>query len=109
MERQVRAPFGAPAALNLVCAAALAVLVAGPALSQDATTIFRNGTILTVDPQNRVVEAIAIKGGVIVAVGSQDEVSAAAGADAAVIDLQGKTLMPGLIDAHMHPWGAGRN
>lgn len=107
MERQVRAPFGSPAALNLVCAAALAVLVAGPALSQDATTIFRNGTILTVDPQNRVVEAMAIKGGVIVAVGSQDEVSAAAGADAAVIDLQGKTLMPGLIDAHMHPMGGG--
>jgi predicted amidohydrolase YtcJ len=70
-------------------------------------TLFVNGTILTVDPQNSMAEAMVIADGTILAVGTEAAVRAAASPEATVIDLQGKTLMPGLIDAHMHPMGGG--
>lgn len=107
MERHKQASFRSDAVSTFAAATSVVMLLAGPALSQETATFFHNGTILTVDPQNRVAEAMAIKAGVILAVGTKDEVSAAAGANAMMVDLQGKTLMPGLIDAHMHPMGGG--
>jgi cytosine/adenosine deaminase-related metal-dependent hydrolase len=70
-------------------------------------TLFVNGTILTVDPQSSMAEAMVIADRTILAIGTEAEVRAAASPEATVIDLQGKTLMPGLIDAHMHPMGGG--
>ncbi|MFM9088680.1 MAG: amidohydrolase, partial [Cyanobium sp.] len=67
-----------------------------------AALIFRGGTILTmVDAWPRV-EAVAIAAGRILAAGTEDEVMAAAGEGAEVVDLQGRTLMPSFIDAHGH-------
>jgi predicted amidohydrolase YtcJ len=65
-------------------------------------TIFINGKILTVDENFSIVEAVAVDGERILAVGSNDEIAALAGADTRRIDLDGRTVIPGLIDNHMH-------
>ena len=71
--------------------------------SDQTDVVFLNGTVLTIDDQNRVAQAIAIKDNVIVAVGSNDEVSALMSQKTDVIDLQGKTLMPAFVAVHEHP------
>ncbi|MFM9088665.1 MAG: amidohydrolase [Cyanobium sp.] len=67
-----------------------------------APLIFRGGTILTMVEDRPRVEAVAIAGGRILAAGNEAEVRAIAGEAAAVVDLQGRTLMPSFIDAHGH-------
>lgn len=64
--------------------------------------IFSGGTILTVDAAFSEAEAMAIRGSRIIAVGSLDEVRAAAGETAVEVDLAGRTLLPGFIDPHTH-------
>jgi len=64
--------------------------------------IYTGGTIMTVDARFAKAEAIAIKGEHILAVGTLAEVKQAAGEDAELLDLNGRTLMPGLIDPHTH-------
>lgn len=66
------------------------------------TTVFTGGTILTVDEKFTEAEAIAITGNQIVAVGKDADVRNAAGAAAKVIDLEGRVMLPGFIDAHTH-------
>lgn len=66
------------------------------------TTVFTGGTILTVDNDFSEAEAMAIRGNTIVAVGKDDDVRKEAGADAKVVDLKGKVILPGFIDAHTH-------
>ena len=65
--------------------------------------IFHGGPILTVDEGGRVVEAMAIRGNVITAVGSDAEVMATKVEHTEVHDLGGRTLMPGFVAAHEHP------
>jgi predicted amidohydrolase YtcJ len=67
-----------------------------------------NGHVMTMDPMNPVASGVAIRAGRIVAVGSDDDVRAAAGPRADVIDLRGRTATPGLYDAHAHPMMVGR-
>lgn len=67
-----------------------------------ADTVFINGKILTVDNDFSVVEALAITGTRIVAVGDSESVGALVGDATRVVDLQGKTVIPGLIENHMH-------
>jgi predicted amidohydrolase YtcJ len=64
--------------------------------------ILINGKVITVDRQDSIHEAIAIHGQHILAVGSTAEIEKLAGADTEVIDLQGQTVTPGLLDAHAH-------
>lgn len=66
------------------------------------TTLFVNADIITVDDSRPGAQALAIRNGRVLAVGSRDEVEAAAGQGAEVRDMQGKTIVPGLIDAHGH-------
>ena len=91
----------------------LAVLVSLAALAATGSTraqapapapdlVLLNGTILTVDANDTVAQAVAIAGGKIVAVGSTDAVRSRAGSRTEVIDLRGRTATPGLIDAHVH-------
>lgn len=61
-----------------------------------------NGRILTMDARNAVAEAVAVRDGKIVAVGSTREVEPLAGASTRVIDLDGRTALPGLTDCHVH-------
>ena len=69
-------------------------------------TILVNGNIRTGEPGGRA-EAVAIRDGRVLAVGGNDEVRAAAGGDAEVVDLGGATVIPGLIDPHNHLLATG--
>ncbi len=66
-----------------------------------------NGRVLTVDAEDSVVEAVAVRGNRIISVGTVEEVSEAIGEGTEVIDLVGRTVIPGLIDSHMHPGSYG--
>jgi predicted amidohydrolase YtcJ len=65
-----------------------------------------NGTVYTFDAANKIAQAVAIRGNKIVGVGSNDDMRKAfVGSN--VIDLQGKTVLPGLVDGHGHILGEG--
>jgi len=64
--------------------------------------ILSNGKIVTVDERFRIAQAVAIQGNRIAAVGSNQEMDRLAGANTRRIDLMGRTVIPGLIDNHMH-------
>ncbi len=64
--------------------------------------IFFNGQIYTVDPQYPEASAVAVKNGIVMAVGSDEEVKALAGSATDMVDLKGAFMCPGLIDSHMH-------
>lgn len=68
--------------------------------------ILHSGKVVTVDDDFSVAEAIAIGQGRIVAVGGNSTVRALASPVSRIVDLQGKTVLPGLIDTHTHPLGA---
>jgi predicted amidohydrolase YtcJ len=67
-----------------------------------ADTVLSNGKILTVDEDFSIVEAIAIDGDRVLATGSNEEMLALADATTEVVDLEGRTVIPGLIDNHVH-------
>ncbi|MFV0336660.1 MAG: amidohydrolase [Chthoniobacterales bacterium] len=64
--------------------------------------ILVNGKIITVDNNDRIVEALAIRNGKILALGNSEEIKALSGEGTRRIDLKGNTVTPGLLDAHMH-------
>ena len=72
-------------------------------------TIFVNGKIITVDSAFSIHEAIAISGGRIISVGTTDAISKKARAATKIIDLQGHTVIPGLIEGHAHPVTASQS
>ena len=77
-----------------------------PQASGDADLIFYNGKVVTVDDDFRIAQAVAVKGDRIIAVGSDGEVRELASPGAKMIDLKGKTVLPGLMDSHVHSTGA---
>ena len=79
----------------------LAPLVAN-AQAEKADLILIHGQVLSVDAHDSIAQAIAVRRGVIMKVGSDAEVQALAAQDARVIDLKGHTATPGLIDTHAH-------
>lgn len=84
---------------------AVAAAGAWPAMARAqgaAATVFTGGTVLTVDRRFSQAEAIAIRGNRIVAVGSDAAVRAAAGAQAQVVDLRGRVMLPGFVEPHAH-------
>jgi predicted amidohydrolase YtcJ len=66
------------------------------------STVFHNGRIYTADARSPWAEALAIRDARIVAAGTAPDVTAAAGANARVVDLAGRMAMPGIIDMHNH-------
>src|SRR5690606_37041647 len=64
---------------------------------------FLGGEVHTVDAKNRVCEAVLVDDGRVKAVGRVDEVRRLMPAGAAIVDLAGRSLLPGFIDAHCHP------
>ena len=73
-----------------------------PTVSPDAHRIFHNGVVLTMNPDQPTAEAISIAGDKIEAVGSDADVLALRRPNSVVVDLQGRTLMPGFVDPHTH-------
>src|SRR5438552_1987712 len=69
--------------------------------------ILSNGKIITVDERFTIAQAVAIKGDRIVAVGTTGDINRLAGPNTRRIDLRGRSMMPGLIDNHMHVVRAG--
>ena len=66
------------------------------------TTVFRNGTVLSVDAAFSEHQALAIRDGKVLALGTEEAVKAAAGRGHRVVDLDGRVVMPGFIEPHMH-------
>jgi predicted amidohydrolase YtcJ len=71
--------------------------------------IFFHAKIFTADPQNPYAEAVAIRGGQIIAVGTLPEVVKSVSTNTERIDLEGKSLFPGFIDSHSHSIDGGLN
>jgi predicted amidohydrolase YtcJ len=76
-------------------------------VANPADLLFVNGAVYTVDAARRWAQAVAVRGGRIEAVGTDDEVAELRGKDTEVVDLAGRTLVPGFQDAHVHPVAAG--
>ncbi len=70
--------------------------------------VLYNGNFITVDARNPRAQAVAIAGGRFLAAGTNGEIRAAATARTRMVDLGGKTVVPGFIDAHTHPAYSGR-
>ncbi|MBW2561237.1 MAG: amidohydrolase [Deltaproteobacteria bacterium] len=74
-----------------------------------ADLILKNGKVLTLNRNDEIVEAVAVKDGRIMGTGSAREISALAGNNSNVIDLEGKTVTPGLVESHCHASIVGLN
>ncbi len=81
---------------------ALGLLAVSPAWAQAPDTMLINGKILASDAAFSTFETLAVREGEIVAIGRSENVSALAGPSTRTIDLNGRTVIPGLIDSHMH-------
>ncbi len=81
-----------------------ALFVADPTDPPDL--IVHHAKVVTVDRDFRITEAFAVRGSRIVAVGTDSEMLTLAGPDTKRLDLQGRTVLPGLMDSHTHPTGA---
>ena len=82
--------------------AIVTVLFASTSYAQTADTILVNGKVVTVDAQSSIREAIAIREGRVVAVGTSAAIRKLADSRSRVIDLERRTVIPGLVDSHMH-------
>jgi predicted amidohydrolase YtcJ len=86
---------------------ALAIGSSVPASADPADLLLVNGKIVTLDAASSVQQALAIEAGHITAAGSTDELRKRAGPSTKIIDLSGRTVIPGLIDSHIHAIRAG--
>jgi predicted amidohydrolase YtcJ len=78
-----------------------------PCAAQPADTILLNGKIVTLDERSSVVQALAIREDRIIATGASADIVKQAGARTRIVDLNGRTVIPGLIDSHIHAIRAG--
>ena len=91
-------------------AAVTALPIATESFAMNQTDlILTNAKVTTLDRENPQAEAVAIRGGKFLAVGTEQEVRAAAAPNARVIDAGGRRLIPGLIDSHIHVIRGGLN
>ncbi|MBW2410404.1 MAG: amidohydrolase [Deltaproteobacteria bacterium] len=74
-----------------------------------ADLVLQNGKIVTLNPNDDIVEAVAVKDGIIMAAGPARDLKALVAQGSAVIDLEGKTVTPGFVESHCHPSMAGLN
>jgi predicted amidohydrolase YtcJ len=93
-------------------ATAISLAACGGALAQPAAgyadLLLVNGKVVTVDKSERIASAVAVRGDKIAAVGDAASLAAMRGPQTRVVDLQGRTLLPGFIDSHSHIGGMAR-
>ena len=97
--RQFLRRSGVLAAAGVVSPAAMQRALAGTA---DASFVFRNGVILTFDVRDVPATCAAVRDDLIIYVGTDEGADDLIGPATEVINLKGRTLMPGIQDAHMH-------
>jgi len=95
--------------LQLLSACLVALAAAAPAVAQSADLVLRGGNVIAVDKDWRVAQAVAIKDGRFLAVGDDAAMAAHIGPGTQVIELAGRTVVPGLIDSHLHQLFAALN
>ena len=87
---------------------ALSVIAACASLSApSADTVYVNGKVITADKAFTIAQAVAVKDGKFVGVGTSDEMRRYASPNTRVVDLKGRAVIPGLMDSHTHMLGAG--
>lgn len=89
----------------LVVLAGTGAIVAQP--PRPPSLILRNAKVITLDDASRIADAVAMNGDVITAVGRVADITPTAGPATRVIDLHGRTVIPGLMDNHLHSAGGG--
>src|SRR4051812_12648003 len=92
-----------------LCLVLLLTLLAPPALALPADLVLRVGKVITVDTGWHVAQAVAVRGGRFVAIGDDATLARYVGPNTQVIELGGKTVVPGLIDSHLHQLFAALN
>lgn len=103
---------GGPTRRGLLTASAVgaaAAMTGGPARAQSgqADIIFRGGTVLPAPGTLAPAQALAISGGKVMATGSDADIMAMRGANTRIVDLAGRTVLPGFIDPHQHSLTGG--
>ncbi|WP_199773036.1 amidohydrolase [Ensifer adhaerens] len=91
-----------------LAAAQLAVFTSPSLASDRPDLVLRNGTIVTMDDDRAIAEALAISDGRILAVGTDEEIQAFVQPGTKVLDLGGRTVIPGLVDTHIHAIRGGQ-
>jgi len=81
----------------------LATAFLGACRSESPDVIFHGGVVLTVNSHDEVVQALAMRDGLITSVGSDAQVMETKGPNTELVDLRGRTVMPGFVGAHEHP------
>src|SRR5690349_18175956 len=99
-------PLGAlkTLAVALVCSS---IAACGSLAPPSADTVYLNGKVITADKSFGIAQAVAVKDGRFVGVGTSDEMRRYVTPSTRVVDLQGRTVIPGLMDSHSHMIGAG--
>jgi predicted amidohydrolase YtcJ len=93
----------------LAVAVVIGCMLAGCAaisIAAQPDVVYFNAKIVTLDAADSVVEAVAVKDGKVLKVGTAEEIRKLAGQPTRMVDLGGRTVVPGLIDAHCHPMEA---
>ena len=78
-----------------------------PSSATQADTVIRNANIITIDRRNPKAQALAIRDGKFMAVGSNSSIGDLVGTGTQVLDMSGRTVLPGFIDAHIHVLSSG--
>lgn len=104
-----RRPRATGRTLRTFCAALLWPVAASAGTSdhRPADLVYRHGFVYTVDAHDSVQQAVAVRDGRIAFVGTDAGVAAYVGRSTRVVDLEGRMLMPGLVDGHLHPLEGG--
>ena len=97
--------------LGICTAGLMAAIVActDPGGPEPADIVLVGGPVITLDAQSRVAEAVAVRGGRVAAVGTLEEIEALVGPNTERVDLAGRAVTPGLMDAHVHFASGGAN
>src|SRR5512141_430189 len=88
-------------ACTLLAAFALTTARAEPQATPDK--VFLHGKIVTLDAAGKVVQAVAVRNGKVLATGPDARIRKLVGATTEVVDLHGRTVLPGFVDGHAHP------
>ena len=97
--------------LTVVVTNTFAQVPAEVAMYGYADTVFINGKVVSMDDKStsmevgNIYQGVAVKGDKIVKLGTTQEIRALAGPDTKVLDLRGRTLLPGIVEPHMHIYG----